>query len=193
MQFWPSNPHGFKPAAIKPEVKRSTGRATVFGVTRLLSISLHCRTSLLSYRYQEKQTMISKMFLMQFISLKVKGCYSRFNFHVLVYCQWLRMPWWSIYPIMHHKQIELWGIIPTSGNFRPYQIQTANIHFNPRRTVLKIISNIAKLFDTFEKGKVLFISCQNFLSYFCELSVLKRQSCNNMQVIILACFEGNSS
>ena len=31
------------------------------------------------------------------------------------------------------KQIELWDITSTSGNFRPYQIQTANIHFNPIR------------------------------------------------------------
>ena len=28
------------------------------------------------------------------------------------------------------KQIELWDIASTSGNFQPYQIQTANIHFN---------------------------------------------------------------
>ena len=35
-----------------------------------------------------------------------------------------------IYPRMSRKQIELWGIKSTSGNFRPYQIQTANIHFN---------------------------------------------------------------
>ena len=37
--------------------------------------------------------------------------------------------WWTIFPIIPHKQIELWGITSTSGNFRPYQIQTANIHF----------------------------------------------------------------
>ena len=30
---------------------------------------------------------------------------------------------------MHRKQIELWGIKSTSGNFRSYQIQTAIIHF----------------------------------------------------------------
>ena len=30
---------------------------------------------------------------------------------------------------MPRKQIELWDITSTSGNFRPYQIQTANIHF----------------------------------------------------------------
>ena len=35
-----------------------------------------------------------------------------------------------IYPRMSRKQIELWGIKSTSGNFRPYQIQTATIHFN---------------------------------------------------------------
>ena len=58
--------------------------------------------------------------------LKVKGCYSRFHSHVLDYCQWLR---WSFYPRMPHKQIELLGITSTTGNFRPYQIQTANIHF----------------------------------------------------------------
>ena len=33
-------------------------------------------------------------------------------------------------PRMPCKQIELWDITSTSGNFRPYQIQTANIHFN---------------------------------------------------------------
>ena len=32
-------------------------------------------------------------------------------------------------PRMPRKQIELWDITSTSGNFRPYQIQTANIHF----------------------------------------------------------------
>ena len=57
---------------------------------------------------------------------KVKGCYSRFHFHVLDYCQWLRIPHDLLMP---HKQIELWGITSTSGHFRPYQIQTANIHF----------------------------------------------------------------
>ena len=30
----------------------------------------------------------------------------------------------------NNKRIELWGIRSTSGHFRPYQIQTANIHFN---------------------------------------------------------------
>ena len=33
-------------------------------------------------------------------------------------------------PRMPRKQIELWDITSTSGNFRPYQIQTANIYFN---------------------------------------------------------------
>ena len=32
-------------------------------------------------------------------------------------------------PRMPHKHIELLGIRLTSGHFRPYQIQTANIHF----------------------------------------------------------------
>ena len=32
-------------------------------------------------------------------------------------------------PRKPRKQIELWDITSTSGNFRPYQIQTANIHF----------------------------------------------------------------
>ena len=40
------------------------------------------------------------------------------------------MPDDRIYLTMPHKQIELWGITATSGNFRPYPIQTANIHFN---------------------------------------------------------------
>ena len=31
-------------------------------------------------------------------------------------------------PRMPRKQIELWDITSTSVNFRPYQIQTANIH-----------------------------------------------------------------
>ena len=35
-----------------------------------------------------------------------------------------------MYPRMPCKQIERWGIKSTSDNFRPYQIQTANIHFN---------------------------------------------------------------
>ena len=39
----------------------------------------------------------------------MKGCYSRFHFHVLDYCQWLRMP---------HKQIDLWGIASTSGHIK---------------------------------------------------------------------------
>ena len=32
-------------------------------------------------------------------------------------------------PRMSRKQIELWDITSTSGNLRPYQIQTANVHF----------------------------------------------------------------
>ena len=59
----------------------------------------------------------------------VKKCYSRFHFHVLDYCQWLRMPHDLSIPRKPRKQIELWDISSTSGNFRPYQIQTANIHF----------------------------------------------------------------
>ena len=39
------------------------------------------------------------------------------------------MPDDFIYPRIPHKQIQLWGIKSTSGNFRPYQIQTVNIHF----------------------------------------------------------------
>ena len=39
------------------------------------------------------------------------------------------MPGDFIYPRMRRKQIELWGIKSTSGNFRPYQIKTANIPF----------------------------------------------------------------
>ena len=31
---------------------------------------------------------------------------------------------------MPRKQTELWDITSTSGNFRPYEIQTANIYFN---------------------------------------------------------------
>ena len=33
-------------------------------------------------------------------------------------------------PRVPHNQIELWDITSTSGNFRPYQILTANIRFN---------------------------------------------------------------
>ena len=61
---------------------------------------------------------------------KVKKCYSRFHFHVLYYCQWLRMPKDLSIPRMSSKQSELWDIKSTSGNIRPFQIQTANIHFN---------------------------------------------------------------
>ena len=39
------------------------------------------------------------------------------------------MPDDFIYPRMPREQIELWGIKSTSGNFWPYQIQTAIIHF----------------------------------------------------------------
>ena len=65
--------------------------------------------------------------------LKVKGCYSTFNIHVLDYCQGLRMRGKSINPKIHHKQIELWilhmGIRPkchfqlpaTSGNSKSKQ------------------------------------------------------------------------
>ena len=61
---------------------------------------------------------------------KVKECYSRFNFHVLDYFQWLRMrDSLSILGCII-KKIQLWGIISTSGNFRPYQIQTAFISLN---------------------------------------------------------------
>ena len=59
---------------------------------------------------------------------KVKRCYSRFHFHVLDYCQWLRMPDDLFIPECPHKQTELWDITSTSGHFRSYQIQTANIH-----------------------------------------------------------------
>ena len=69
------------------------------------------------------------LFSIQLIGLKVKRCYSRFHIHVLDYCQWLRMPTDFICPRMTRKRIEQWGIKSTSGNFRPYQIQTANIHF----------------------------------------------------------------
>ena len=68
--------------------------------------------------------------VMTLVKLKVKRCYSRFHFHVLDYCQWLRTPDDSISPRIPRKQIELWGIKSTSGNFRSYQIQTATIHFN---------------------------------------------------------------
>ena len=38
-------------------------------------------------------------------------------------------------PRMPRKQIELWDITSTSGNFRPYQIQTANIHFFKKKAI----------------------------------------------------------
>ena len=57
--------------------------------------------------------------------LTVKKCYSRFHFYVLDYCQWLCMPDELSIPRMPRNRI----ITSTSGNFRPYQIQTANIHF----------------------------------------------------------------
>ena len=59
----------------------------------------------------------------------MKKCYSRFHFHVLDYCKWLRMPDELSIPRMPSKQIELWDITSPSGNFQPYQIQTENIHF----------------------------------------------------------------
>ena len=37
-------------------------------------------------------------------------------------------------PRLPRKQIELWDTTSTSGNFRPYQIQTANIHFKTDET-----------------------------------------------------------
>ena len=42
------------------------------------------------------------------VKVKVKGCYSRFYFHVLDYCQMTAHAWLSIKPRMHHKQIEIW-------------------------------------------------------------------------------------
>ena len=42
------------------------------------------------------------------------------------------------YPRIPRKEIELWGIKSTAGNFRPYQIQTANIHFNVSLSFFKI-------------------------------------------------------
>ena len=62
----------------------------------------------------------------------MKKCYSRFHFHVLDDCQRLRIPKDLSIPRMPRKQIELWDITLTSGNFRSYQIQTANIHFKNR-------------------------------------------------------------
>ena len=59
----------------------------------------------------------------------MKKCYSRFHFHVLDYCQWLRIPDELSIPRMPRKQFELGDITSTSGNFRSYQIQRANIHF----------------------------------------------------------------
>ena len=41
---------------------------------------------------------------------------------------------------MHHKQIELWGITSTSGNFRPYQIQTALIPFKQKIDVMNLLA-----------------------------------------------------
>ena len=76
-------------------------------------------------------------FMMKSCTVKVKGCYSRFHLHVLDYCQWLRMPDYLICPRIPHKQIG--GITSTSGNFRPYQIQTANIHFKESFPVCKQI------------------------------------------------------
>ena len=49
-------------------------------------------------------------------------------------------------PSMPRKQIELWDIRSTSGNFRPYQIQTANIHFKATAPDCWLIGMLAEWF-----------------------------------------------
>ena len=54
-------------------------------------------------------------------------------------------------PGMPRKQIELWDITSTSGNFRPYQIQTANIHFKCKcRKLNKLIFDLLLFFVRYE-------------------------------------------
>ena len=59
------------------------------------------------------------------------------------------MPGYLICPRIPHKQIELWGITTTSGNFRSYQIQTANIHFNARNIFCPgvCVVTVSRVFD----------------------------------------------
>ena len=54
-------------------------------------------------------------------------------------------------PIMPHKQIELWDITLTSGNFHPYQIQTANIHFSLNSDVFYNTKYHIKAFNSCKK------------------------------------------
>ena len=56
------------------------------------------------------------------------------------------MPHYLFCPRIPYKQIELWGITSTSGNFRPYQIQTANIHFKFQKAlILSEVSLVLKV------------------------------------------------
>ena len=66
--------------------------------------------------------------------VKVNGCYSNLTFMFCIIANDCACGM-NYHPRMHHKQIEIWGITSTSGNFRPYQIQIAFIHFNVERCI----------------------------------------------------------
>ena len=59
-------------------------------------------------------------FLLSLIFKTNQECYSRFHFHVLNYCQKLRRHDNLSVQRMPRRQIELWNITLTPGNFWPY-------------------------------------------------------------------------
>ena len=87
----------------------------------------------------EEQMKIFSFTFALYWRFKVKECYSRFHFHVLDYCQWLRMPDFLICPRIPHKRIELWGITSTSGHIK---FQIANIHFNVQISLCNIREHV---------------------------------------------------
>ena len=97
------------------------------------------------------------------IAFKVK----RFHFHVLDYCQWLRIPDDLICPMMPHKQIELWGITSTSGHIK-FKQQTFT-------KVLKIKIHVITLYS------INFFFKEAFLLYCFSSSLLDN--------LILVCFD----
>ena len=72
-------------------------------------------------------------------------------------------------PRLPRKQIELWGIKSTSGNFPPYQIQTATFHFK----VYEIINSMHKL--------KLYVLVSNFLwaplLIVCQIAIIVFSLC----------------
>ena len=74
------------------------------------------------------------------------------------------MPDYPIFPRIPHKQIELWDITSSSGNFRPYQIQTANIHF---KELKMYVESYRQGFTKMNDYQI----CQNVTLYFKENGV----------------------